>query len=139
MHHRIGLLVIVITSTYPVPTPQPKIRMGLFFYVKILENSSVIAVYGWPLARVRNWNGPAVQQSSTTVSEPKKSSRKYAHCCAPNRPCTNRYLKWLFFQTPDIDTNDAREIHSKLVWLRTKAALGYKVHIIYGVTFSNFM
>ena len=95
--------------------------------------------YGWPLARVRNWNGPAVQQSSTTVSEPKKSSRKYAHCCAPNRPCTNRYLKWLFFQTPDIDTNDAREIHSKLVWLRTKAALGYKVHIIYGVTFSNFM
>ena len=41
MHHRIGLLVIVITSTYPVPTPQPKIRMGLFFYVKILENSSV--------------------------------------------------------------------------------------------------
>ena len=80
--------------------------------------------YWWPLARVRNWNGPAVQQSSTTVSEPKKSSRKYAHCCAPNRPCTNRYLKWLFFQTPDIDTNDAREIHSKLVWLRTKAALG---------------
>ena len=42
MHHRIGLLVIVITSTYPVPTPQPKIRMGLFFYVKILENNSVI-------------------------------------------------------------------------------------------------
>ena len=41
MHHRIGLLVIVITSTYPVPTPQPKIRMGLFFYVKILENISV--------------------------------------------------------------------------------------------------
>ena len=41
MHHRIGLLVIVITSTYPVPTPQPKIRMGLFFYVKILENNSV--------------------------------------------------------------------------------------------------
>ena len=95
--------------------------------------------YGWPLARVRNWNGPAVQQSSTTVSEPKKSSRKYAHCCAPNRPCTNRYLKWLFFQTPDIDTNDAREIHSKLVWLRTKAMLGYKVHIVYDVTFSNFM
>ena len=45
MHHRIGLLVIVITSTYPVPTPQPKIRMGLFFYVKILENNSVSLLY----------------------------------------------------------------------------------------------
>ena len=41
MNHRIGLLVIVITSTYPVPTPQSNIRMGLFFYVKILESNSV--------------------------------------------------------------------------------------------------
>ena len=44
MHHRIWLLVIVITSTYPAATPQPTIRMGLFFYVKIIEKNSVSKV-----------------------------------------------------------------------------------------------
>ena len=39
MHHRIWLLVIVITSTYPAPTPQPTIRMCLFFYVKIIKKN----------------------------------------------------------------------------------------------------
>ena len=41
MHHRIWLPVIVITSTYPAATPQPTIRMGSFFYVKIIEKNSV--------------------------------------------------------------------------------------------------
>ena len=46
MHRRIWLLVIVITSTYPAPTPQPTIRMCLFFYVKIIEKNSVIHKHG---------------------------------------------------------------------------------------------
>ena len=41
MHHRIWLLVIVITSTNPASTPQPTISMCLFSYVKIIEKNSV--------------------------------------------------------------------------------------------------
>ena len=57
MHHRIWLLVIVITSTYPAATPQPTIRMCLLFYVKIIEKNSVYTDLNWILMRIQKYFG----------------------------------------------------------------------------------